>query len=95
MKLGDNRNKKEVSSEEERLQNRGVCRRSFDAFVGGLRGERDRGPARRLPGNACVSRIQVQPLPRRSGREGVHAQLGGWRVPRGMSTANEKVEAPK
>jgi len=36
MKLGDNRNKKEVSSEEKRLQNRGACRRSFDAIVGGL-----------------------------------------------------------
>jgi len=36
MKLGDNRNKKEDSSEEERLQNRGAFRRSFDAIVGGL-----------------------------------------------------------
>ena len=34
MKLGDNRNKKEVRSEEERFQNRGACRRSFDAIVG-------------------------------------------------------------
>ena len=35
MKLGDNRNKKEVRSEEERIQNRGAgSRRSFDTIVG-------------------------------------------------------------
>jgi hypothetical protein len=37
MKLGDKRKQKEVRSEEERVQNRGACRRSFDAIVGGLR----------------------------------------------------------